>query len=105
MKKNTLKSIRAVVFGALVGILLSTGSDSVLRAMGYFPAGGQPMADGQFAVATLYRTLYGIAGAYLTARLAPNRPLMHALILGFLGFVASIAGAGAISNSAGFVKY
>jgi len=96
MNKNTLKSVAAVVMGALVGILLSTASDAVMRAMGYFPVGRQPMGDGPFAAATLYRTLYGVVGAYLTARLAPDRPLMHALILGSLGFVASIVGAAAM---------
>jgi hypothetical protein len=34
-----------------------------------------------------------VAGAYLTARLAPSRPMMHALVLGALGFVASLVGA------------
>jgi hypothetical protein len=58
-----------------------------MLAMGYFVQGEHPVGTGPFAAATLYRTLYGIAGAYLAARLAPNRPLMHALILGFLGFV------------------
>jgi hypothetical protein len=34
-----------------------------------------------------------VLGAYITARLAPNRPMMHALILGALGTVAAAAGA------------
>jgi len=93
MSKNTLKSIGAVVLGALVGILLSTGSDAMMRLMGFFTGGGPPTGDGPFAVATIYRTVYGVVGAYIAARLAPDRPLMHALILGFLGFIASTAGA------------
>ena len=93
MSKNTLKSIGAVVLGALVGILLSTGSDAMMRLMGFFTGGGPPTGDGPFAVATIYRTVYGVAGAYIAARLAPDRPLMHALILGFLGFIASTVGA------------
>ena len=93
MSKNTLKSIGAVVLGALVGILLSTGSDAMMRLMGFFTGGGPPTGDGPFAVATIYRTVYGVVGAYIAARLAPDRPLMHALILGFLGFIASTVGA------------
>jgi len=54
------------------------------------------MSDLPFAVATVYRAVYGTAGAYLAARLAPNRPLVHALVLGVLGFVASVAGAAAM---------
>jgi hypothetical protein len=34
-----------------------------------------------------------VLGAYITARLAPNRPMMHALVLGALGTVAAAAGA------------
>ena len=98
MNKSTLKSIGAVVVGALVGILFSTGTDAVMRAMGYFTEGGRRMGNGPFAIATIYRVVYGIAGAYLTARLAPNRPLIHAIVLGFLGFFASIVGAAAMWN-------
>ena len=49
-------------------------------------------------LATAYRTAYGIAGGYLTARLAPSRPVRHAMIGGALGLVAGIAGAVATWN-------
>jgi len=42
---------------------------------------------------TVYRTIYGIIGAYIVARLAPFRPLEHALIGGVIGTVLSITGA------------
>ena len=51
------------------------------------------MSDALFALATAYRTIFGVLGAYITARLAPSRPMMHALILGALGTVAAAAGA------------
>ena len=50
------------------------------------------MSDALFALATAYRTIFGVLGAYITARLAPSRPMMHALILG-----AAAAAAGAIA--------
>jgi hypothetical protein len=87
-----LKSIGAILVGALTGIVLSIGTDMVLRATGIFPALGHPMASALFVLATAYRTLYGVAGSYITARLAPNRPMIHALVLGVLGLVASIVG-------------
>jgi len=87
-----LKSIGAILAGALTGIVLSIGTDMVLRATGIFPALGHPMAGALFVLATAYRTLYGVAGSYITARLAPNRPMMHALVLGILGLAASIVG-------------
>ena len=50
------------------------------------------MSDGLFVLATAYRIVFGIAGCYLTARLAPRRPMRHALVLGFVGVALSIAG-------------
>lgn len=88
------RSIGAVVAGALTGIILSIGTDAVLRAAGIFPALlGRPMSDGLFLLATTYRTAYGVAGSYITARLAPDRPMGHALVLGTMGLAVSIVGA------------
>jgi hypothetical protein len=41
-------------------------------------------------LATVYRIVFGIIGCYVTARLAPNRPLTHALWLGYIGVVISV---------------
>jgi O-antigen/teichoic acid export membrane protein len=54
------------------------------------------MSDKLFVLATAYRIVFGIAGCYLAARLAPDRPMKHALILGVVGLVLSIAGAAAM---------
>jgi len=43
-------------------------------------------------LATAYRTIFSVAGSYITARLAPNRPMLHALVLGGLGLLVSIVG-------------
>ena len=92
------KSIIAVGAGALVGIILSISTDGVLHFLGLFPPLGQQAADGPLMLATAYRTAYGIVGAYVTARLAPYRPMLHALFLGGLGMLASTAGAVATWN-------
>ena len=92
------KSVVAVVAGALVGIILSVSTDAVLHLVGLFPPLGQPAADGPLMLATAYRTVYGVAGAFITARLAPYRPMLHALFLGGLGMLASTAGAAATWN-------
>jgi hypothetical protein len=42
--------------------------------------------------------VYGIVGGYVTARLAPDRPVQHALALGVVGLILSIAGALATWN-------
>ena len=90
---TTLRSIGAVVAGILVGIVLSLGADVVMRALGYLPPLGQPATSASLVIATIYRTVFGVISAYLTARLAPNRPMRHALILGTLGLIVSILGA------------
>ncbi len=84
----------------LAVIILSIGTDVALGALGVFPSLGQPMGDGRLLLATIYRTAYAIAGGYIAARLAPDRPMRHALILGTLGLIVSIAGAVATWNQA-----
>jgi len=66
----------------------------MLHIVGVFPPWGQSMADfdGALLLATVYRTIYGIAGSYIAARLAPNRPMLHALVLGAIGLAVSIVG-------------
>lgn len=93
------RSIGAILAGVLAGIILSLGTDALMRAAGVFPPPGQRVDDAPLLLATAYRTLYGVAGSYLTARLAPARPMWHALVLGVLGLLASIAGAAATWNA------
>ena len=45
------------------------------------------------ALALAYRTLYGVLGCYITARLAPARPMAHAVALGCIGIVIGVVGA------------
>ena len=92
------RSIGAIVAGAVTGIVLSLGTDEALRAAGVFSPLGKPMASSLFVLATVYRTIYGVIGSYIAARLAPSRPMWHALVLGALGFVVSLIGAVATWN-------
>jgi hypothetical protein len=87
-----LRRIGAVFAGFIATFILSIATDLVLHAAGVFPAWGQPMSDALFLLATAYRTLYTVAGGYITARLAPDRPMAHAMVLGFVGLAAAIAG-------------
>jgi uncharacterized BrkB/YihY/UPF0761 family membrane protein len=88
-----LRSVGAVLAGLLVIVIASTAVDVVLHATGVFPPWGQPMSDALFALATAYRIVISIFGCWLAARLAPNRPMQHALILGVIGVVISAIGA------------
>jgi hypothetical protein len=100
MNKNALKSIGAMLAGMLVGIVLTLGTDIVLHAIGVFPPWGQSMVgfNGPLLLATVYRTVYGVLASYIIARLAPDRPMEHALVGGFIGLVVSILGAAVTWN-------
>jgi hypothetical protein len=86
------RSIGALFAGFLTVVILSIGTDLALRAAGSFPLLGQPMSDTLFLMALTYRTIYGVVGSYMVARLAPYRPMYHALLSGVVGLVLSIVG-------------
>ena len=93
MNRRWLRSVGAVFAGLVALFAVTTATDVVLHATGVFPPWGQPMSDGLFLLATAYRIVYGVAGCYLAARLAPDRPMQHALALGIVGVLLSTAGA------------
>jgi hypothetical protein len=96
------RSVAALFAGFVLVVVLSTLTDVILHATGVFPPLGQPAPDGLLLLATFYRTVYGIAGSYVTARLAPYAPMAHAVAGGALGLVLATIGAarrGAIQKS------
>lgn len=96
--RQMLQSTGAVLAGVLAGIVLSLGTDELLRVAGIFPPLGVRVADHLLAFATVYRTVFGVASAYVTAMLAPRRPMLHVMVLGFLGLWANIVGTVATWN-------
>jgi hypothetical protein len=92
------KSIWAVVAGVIFIIGVTTIVDIALHALGVFPPMDQPLDDRLAALATSYRILISVAGAWLTARLAPAKPMQHALILGIVGTVLGLVGVVATWN-------
>jgi hypothetical protein len=99
-QRNIGRSILAILAGMIVGIVLSLATDVVLHSAGVYPPWGASMAGYEWTLllATLYRTVYGVAGSYIAARLAPSRPMFHAMVLGVLGFAVSILGAAVTWN-------
>src|SRR5256885_11055769 len=86
------RSVGAVVAGFVVVFVLSVGTDQVLHVLKVYPPWGEPMAGALYVMATAYRIVYTILGGYITARLAPDAPVHHALILGLVGLVAGLIG-------------
>lgn len=93
MKKETLKSIGAVIAGFALLVILSITMDSILEKAGVMKT--EPFVENPvwlIAIIILYRTIFNTFGCYLTARLAPNNPMKHAIILGIIGVVLTIVG-------------
>jgi hypothetical protein len=53
---------------------LSIGTDTALHALGVYPALGQRMSDDLLVLATVYRTIYGILGSFVTRASLPTGP-------------------------------
>ena len=79
-------------------IVVTTLVDIVLHATNVFPPMDQPIDDALALLATAYRIIISIGGAWLTARLAPDKPMKHAMILGCVGVVLGLVGVVATWN-------
>jgi len=87
------RSVVALLIGFIAIVALSLGTDQLMHMLDVYPPWGQPMNEtGDYPLALGYRIVYGVLGSYLAARLAPSRPMMHALILGAIVFVLSLMG-------------
>ncbi|MBM9498698.1 hypothetical protein JWG44_00320 [Leptospira sp. 201903071] len=104
---NILKGTGAVLVGLLTIFITSLGTDQILHVLNIYPPWGEPMFDnGLNALALSYRLVYGVLGCYITALLAPNHPMRHALILGGIGLILSTVGAiGAMKYNVGPLWY
>jgi hypothetical protein len=96
--RRAYQSVGAVLAGVLADAVLSLGTDEVFHMLKVYPPWGERMSDGLFWLATAYRIAYSILSGYLTARFAPYKPMQHALVLGAIGLVVSIAGTVATWN-------
>ena len=94
MNSTALKSIGAILAGFMTVAILSVGTDIVLETLGIFP----PVSErGLFitwvlVIALAYRSIDTVIGGYITARLAPNHPMRHVVILMALGAAGGVAG-------------
>jgi hypothetical protein len=94
------RRIGAVAAGLIAIFAVTTGVDIAMHLCGIFPPmGAPPMSTGLFLLALGYRLAIDVAGCWLTARLAPDRPMAHALALGGIGLVLSLAGAIVLWNA------
>lgn len=90
----TVKKVGSVFAGFLTVVILSVATDSVLEYAGIFPS---PAEQGLFvtwmlALAFFYRSVYAVAGGYVTAALSPERPDRQVMALAILGTAGGIGG-------------
>ena len=93
MKKGILQSIGAVILAIATGAILSITTDKILEKTG-------AMTNDSFdanpawliMLLVLYRTIYNIVGSYLLAKLTPNNPMKHVIVLGIIGVALGIIG-------------
>jgi hypothetical protein len=95
-RRRIFQSLVALFAGILATVIPSLLTDSLMHAAGVYPPIGEPTSQGLLAWALAYRIVYGVAGGFVVARLAPSKPMVHALILGGVGVAASSAGAAAM---------
>jgi hypothetical protein len=93
MTKTLLRSIAAILAGFIAGGALSVGTDSLLQALGIFP----PLDEGFFipwmiVLAIVYRSAYNVFGCYVTAALAPKKPMLHVMAIGVVGLILTVIG-------------
>jgi len=95
MKKNIWKSIGALLVGFITVAILSIATDMLFEVLHIFPPQNQPQvyAWWMLPIALLYRTLFTLFGGFVTAKLAPNKKVLHAIILGTIGMVFATGGA------------
>lgn len=92
--RQLLRRIGAVLAGLVAIFAVTTAIDVVMHMTGVFPPmDAPPMSNALFLLAFAYRFVIDVAGCYLTARLAPSRPMWHALVLGGIGLGLSLVGA------------
>lgn len=87
---NAFKGAGAILAGIVFIVVTHTATDFVLEKLGIFTRPRQGFHTTWMVVtATIYRSIYTIAGGYVTAALAPDPPMRYVWILGLIGLVVS----------------
>jgi len=93
MNKIILKSIGAILAGFALGAILSVATDFLMDKLGFMSMENfkqTPMSI--IFIVIVYRFIFNVTGCYLTAKLAPNKPMKHVMIIGIIGMVLGIVG-------------
>ena len=98
MNNTIFKSVGAVLGGLIFIVITSTVTDALLENAGVLPQDNLFVGPGLILTVLGYRAVFSLVGCYLTARLAPRKPMAHALSLGVIGVIFSAAGTIAMAD-------
>ena len=87
-----LRSIGAMFAGFAAIVVLSIGTDLALEKTVFPSLASAHAPDALLALALTYRTAYGAFGSWIAAKVAPGRPMVHALALGLIGWLLATIG-------------
>ena len=87
-----MKSVLAVVAGFVFTVVVTLALDVLMNRIGMFSRHAVNVTTGAWLIAVAYRFVVGTAGAWITAKFAPHRPLLHALIGGAIGTAIGLVG-------------
>ena len=94
---NIFKSIGVIILAFVVTALLSVLTDFSLEAIGILPNPEKGLFETWAILLCLfYRGVYTVLAGFIISRLAPGKPMLHALILGVMGVALTLL---AVSNS------
>jgi hypothetical protein len=101
MNKTIFKSVGAILAGFALGAILSIGADFLMDKMGIMSMENFKQTSPLIIfIVIAYRFIFNAAGCYLTAKLAPNNPMKHVIIIGIIGTILSILGSLAMWDKA-----
>lgn len=93
MNKSIFKSVGAIQAGFALGATLSVATDFLFDKIGIMSMDNFKETSAIIIfIVIFYRFIFNIIGCYLTAKLAPSKPMMHAVIMGITGTIISILG-------------
>ena len=90
--KTKLKGALAILAGLLLTTVLAIACDALLLRLfpGKFGPNGATGDTLILLAVLLYCSFFEFLGGYVTARLAPDRPVGHAVVFGLVGLALSV---------------
>ena len=103
--KKTLKSIGAVLAGFITFSILSGVASAILVSIGVYPNGKLPLHGSLLVIIGILggQAIFNMVSCFVTAKLAPFKPMRHVLIFGTLGALLNLLTAlGMMKDAASF---